>query len=68
MEEEKVEKMEEWFKILNKKIDRISSDVIAVRDELSDIRDFIEQHQTDIRLCKLAIKRVDEKVESDRKG
>lgn len=52
--------MEEWFKTLNQKIDRISTDVIAVRTELSDIWEFIEQHQTDIRLCKLAIERVDD--------
>ena len=55
--------MEEWFKTLNQKIDRISTDVIAVRTELSDIHEFIGQHQTDIRLCKLAIERVDDKVE-----
>lgn len=57
-------KMEEWFMTLNQKIDRIGTDVIAVRGELSEIRDFIEQHQTDIRLCKLALERVDEKVET----
>lgn len=62
-----MEKMEEWFKTLNQKIDKIGSDVIAVRTELSDIRDFIEQHQTDIRLCKLAIERVDDKVDSLKK-
>ncbi|MBI3541253.1 MAG: hypothetical protein HY073_03845, partial [Deltaproteobacteria bacterium] len=63
-----VEKVEEWFKTLNKKIDRISTDVVAVRTELSDIREFIEQHQTDIRLCKLAIERVDDKVDNLKKS
>jgi hypothetical protein len=55
--------MEEWFKTLNSKMDRIGSDVVAIRGELSDLREFIEQHQTDIRLCKLALERVDDKVE-----
>lgn len=59
-----MEKIEQWFEMLNQKIDRIGSDVVTIREELSDIRDFIEQHQTDIRLCKLAIERVDDKVES----
>lgn len=58
-----MDKMEEWFQTLNKKIDRMSGDVVAIREELNDIRDFIEQHQTDIRLCKLALERVDDKVE-----
>lgn len=63
-----MEKMEEWFQTLNNKIDRMSGDVVAIREELNDIRDFIEQHQTDIKLCKLAIERVDDKVESLKKG
>lgn len=62
-----MEKVEEWFMTLNQKIDRIGTDVIAVRGELAEIRDFIEQHQTDIRLCKLALERVDEKVETLKK-
>lgn len=62
-----MEKVEEWFRTLNQKIDRIGTDVIAVRGELSEIRDFIEQHQTDIRLCKLALERVDDKVEALKK-
>ncbi|MBI4411878.1 MAG: hypothetical protein HY541_05285 [Deltaproteobacteria bacterium] len=49
-----MEKMEEWFQTLDKKIDKIGSDVIGLREEPSDIREFIELHQTDIRLCKLA--------------
>ena len=63
-----MEKMEEWFQTLNKKIDRMSGDVVAIREELNDIRDFIEHHQTDIRLRKLAIERVDDKVESLKKS
>ncbi|MBI2339430.1 MAG: hypothetical protein HYU99_03535 [Deltaproteobacteria bacterium] len=63
-----MEKMEEWFQVLNKKIDKMGTDVMAVREELSDIRDFIELHQSDIRLCKLAIERIDDKVEALRKN
>ena len=63
-----MEKMEEWFQVLNKKIDKMGTDVMAIREELSDIRDFIEQHQSDIRLCKLAIERIDDKVESLKKN
>jgi chromosome segregation ATPase len=63
-----MEKIEEWFTTLSQKIDKVSSDVMAVRGELSDIRDFIEQHQTDIRLCKLAIERVDDKIEHIKKN
>lgn len=59
-----MEKMEEWFITLNQKMDRIGTDVIAIRGELSEVRDFIEQQQTDLRLCKLAIQRVDGKVDS----
>ncbi len=59
--------MNNLFKILDEKLDKVSSDVMAIRGELSDIRDFIEQHQTDIRLCKLAIERVDDKVEGLKK-
>lgn len=62
-----MEKIEQWFEMLNQKMDRVATDVVAIREELSEIRDFIEQHQTDIRLCKLAIERVDDKVESLRK-
>lgn len=62
-----MEKMNEWFNLFNQKIDRIGSDVVAIRTELTDLREFIEQHQTDIRLCKLAIERVDDKVETLRK-
>ena len=60
--------MEEWFQTLNKKIDKIGTDMTAFREELSDIRDFIELHQSDIRLCKLAIERIDDKVEALRKN
>ena len=63
-----MEKIEEWFQVLNKKIDKMGTDVMAIREELSDIRDFIEQHQSDIRLCKLAIERIDDKVESLKKN
>lgn len=63
-----MEKIEEWFEILNQKVDRIGNDTVAIRQELSEIRDFIEQHQSDIRLCKLAIERVDDKVETLRKA
>lgn len=62
-----MEKIEQWFEVLNQKLDRVTTDVVAIREELSEIRDFIEQHQTDIRLCKLEIERVDDKVESLRK-
>lgn len=62
-----MEKMNEWFNVFNQKIDRIGNDVVAIRTELTDLREFIEQHQTDIRLCKLAIERVDDKVETLRK-
>lgn len=62
-----MEKIEQWFEVLNQKMDRVATDVVAIREELSEIRDFIEQHQTDIRLCKLAIERVDDKVEALRK-
>ena len=58
-----MEKVESWFKVFNQKLDKVGGDVLAVRSELSDIRDFIEQHQTDIKLCKLAIERVDDKIE-----
>jgi len=58
-----MEKVASWFKVFNQKLDKVGSDVLAVRSELSDIRDFIEQHQTDIKLCKLAIERVDDKIE-----
>jgi hypothetical protein len=57
-------KIDSWFQTLNQKLEQVGQDVLAVRGELSDIRDFIEQHQTDIRLCKLAIERVDEKFEN----
>lgn len=60
-------KFENWFHTLNRKLEKVGGDVLAVRRELGDIRDFIERHQTDIRLCKLAIERVDEKVEALRK-
>lgn len=63
-----MEKMEEWFKTLNQKVDKIGSDVIGVRGDLGDIREFIEQHQTEIRLCKLAIERLDDKVETLKKN
>lgn len=63
-----MEKMEEWFQTFNRKIDKIGSDVIGLREELADIREFIEHHQTDIRLCKLAIERVDDKVEALKKS
>lgn len=62
-----MDKFENWFHTLNRKLEKVGGDVMAVRRELGDIRDFIEQHQTDIRLCKLAIERVDQKVESIRK-
>lgn len=62
-----VKKMNERFNLFNQKIDRIGNDVVAIRTELTDLREFIEQHQTDIRLCKLAIERVDDKVETLRK-
>ncbi len=62
-----MEKIEEWFKLFNQKMDKMGNDVLALRGELSDIREFIEQHQTDIRICKLAIERVDEKVETIKK-
>ena len=65
---DKADKVEQWFQILNKKIDRMTGDVVSIREELNDIRDFIEQHQTDIKLCKLAIERVDDKVESLKKS
>ncbi len=62
-----MEKMEEWFHQFNQKMDRMDSKITSIASELSDIRDFIEQHQTDIRICKLAIERVDEKVEELKK-
>lgn len=55
--------IDSWFQTLNQKLEKVGQDVLAVRSELSDIRDFNEQHHTDIRLCKLAIERVDEKFE-----
>ncbi len=59
-----MEKMESWFQTFNQKLDRVGTDITAIRVELGDIRDFIEHHQTDIRLCKLAIERVDDKLET----
>jgi len=59
-----MDKFETWFRTLNRKLEKVGKDVIAVRGELSDIRGFIEQHQTDIRICKLAIERVDDKIEN----
>lgn len=56
-------KIDSWFQTLDQKLEQVGQDVLAVGGELSDIRDFIEQHQTNIRLCKLAIERVDEKFE-----
>ncbi len=63
-----MDKIEEWFLKLNQKIDKMGNDLIAVRGELGEIRDFIEHHQTDIRICKLAIERVDDKVEDIKKS
>ena len=58
-----MEKFESWFQQLNQKMDRVGQDLLAIRGDLSDLREFIEGHQIDIRLCKLAIERVDQKVD-----
>lgn len=58
-----MDKFESWFQQLNHKMDRVGQDILAIRGDLSDLREFIETHQIDIRLCKLAIERVDQKVE-----
>ncbi|MCE9626194.1 MAG: hypothetical protein K8R69_12215 [Deltaproteobacteria bacterium] len=62
-----MERLENWFLTLNQKLEKIDVDLMGIRGELGDIREFIEHHQTDIRICKLAIERVDDKVESLRK-
>ncbi|HCU23775.1 MAG TPA: hypothetical protein DF383_02060 [Deltaproteobacteria bacterium] len=58
-----MEQFEKWFVTLNQKMEVISGDILAVRSELGDIREFIEQHQSDLRLCKLAIERLDDKID-----
>jgi hypothetical protein len=62
-----MDRFEGWFQTLNQKLEKIDVDLLGIRGELGDIREFIEHHQTDIRLRKLAIERVDDKIESLRK-
>ena len=62
-----MDRLETWFNTLNQKLEKMGGDLIGIRGELGDIREFIEHHQTDIRICKLAIERVDDKIESLRK-
>ena len=55
---------ENRFHQLKQKIDKVGDAILSLRQELGVLREFVERHRTDTRLCILAIERIEEKIDA----